>query len=144
MRLCVKAARCWQRRKRSGLQTHPRAARPLHYVSPRAVFVGFLAPQSLISRQTTANETRDRYMTRMHKFTREHLRVLTRSRSRNRFTCTHTHTHKEPVLHNKWWHLNCRACLFISACNGWPFPVWQPIREGQKDCKQPCTTQPAS
>lgn len=76
-------------------------------LSPRAVFVGFLAPESLISKQTTAKETRDRHMTRTHKFTREHLRVLTRIRSRKgglrarEHTHTHTGTHKEAVLHNK-------------------------------------------
>lgn len=48
----------------------------------------------------------------------------------------HTHTHA--VLHNKWWHFNCCACLFTPGRNGWSFFAWQPIRARQEECAQPC------
>lgn len=135
---CVEVVRCWQRRKRSSLQTHPQAGRALHYALPGGIFVDFLAPKSFIKVQTTAKKPENGIQ---HTYTNSptHTQASTCADTHlhaSRLRCTHTYT----MLHNKWWHFNCCACLFTSGCNGWSFAAWQPIRVRQEECEQPCRT----
>lgn len=98
----------------------------------------FSGPQIINLNTDDSDETWEWHLTHIHRFAHTqasacadtHLITLMQAG-----LCVHAHTH--PVLHNKWWHFNCCACLFTCDYNGWSFSAWQPIIVRQEDCEQP-------